>query len=487
MRRARRLLTAPSAALAVLVLSSGLSSGCLHPAPYAAPAAPTAETFKEDPLWKAAEPRDEAVRGDWWELYADAELSELERQIDVSNQNLKAAEARFAEARASLRVTRANLYPQVTATPSVAVVQPSGSRGISSFHDVYGDILLPGQVSYEVDAWGRIRGTVNASTALAQASAADLETARLSLHAELAVDYFGLQAVDREKQLLDDAVQSYEQALQLTNNRFQGGIASAADVALAETQLETTRAEAVDVTIQRAELEHAIAALVGQPAPAFSIALSPITALPPDVPAQVPSALLERRPDIAAAERRVAAASAEVGVTKAAWYPILTLSGTAGFEASSFGRLLTSTSTLWSLGPATALVTVFDAGRRHAVTAEAQASYDEAVATYRDTVLSAFREVEDQLATLTILAREAEIQDRATAAAERSLTQATNRYRGGLANYLEVTVAQAVALANERAGVGIELRRVAASVLLLKAAGGGWSPSSLALPPAGGK
>ena len=473
---------------ALVLLSVGLTTGCVRPAPYTAPSAPIASTFKEDPQWKAAEPRDEAIRGDWWELFGDPELSRLEPQIDVSNQNLKGAEARFDGARAALRVTRSSLYPQITATPSVAVVQPSGARAVgSSFHDVYGDIVLPGQISYEVDAWGRIRGEVNASTALAQASSADLETARLSLHAELAVDYFALQAVDREKQLLDAAVQSYEQALQLTNNRFQGGIASAADVALAETQLETTRAQAVDITIQRAELEHAIAALVGEPASTFSIALSPITALPPEVPAQVPSILLERRPDVAAAERRVAAASAEVGVTKAAWYPIVTLSGAVGFAASSFGRLLTSTATLWSVGPATALVTVFDAGRRHAATAQAQAAYDEAIASYQETVLAAFREVEDQLAALTILAGESEIQDRATAASERSLTQATNRYRGGLASYLEVTVAQAVALANQRAGVDIQMRRISASVLLLKAAGGGWDPATLAQPMAGGK
>jgi NodT family efflux transporter outer membrane factor (OMF) lipoprotein len=468
------------AAVAGLVLA--LFSACAHPSPYTRPTAPSADAFKESLEWKAATPSDEAGRGDWWELFGDPELSRLERQIDVSNQNLKAAEARFAEARAAVRATRASLYPQVAAAPAATASRPSGNKATSSFHDVYGDILLPVDVSYEVDAWGRIHGAVNAIVAEAQASAADLETARLSLHAELAVDYFELQGIDRERQLLDEAVRNYEQTLQLTNNRFQGGIASLADVALAETQLETTRALAMDEGVERAALEHAIAVLVGEPASAFALQESPIRAASPTVPPQVPSVLLERRPDVAASERRVAAASAQAGVAHAALFPIVTLSGAAGFESSGFGRLLSATSTLWSLGPA-ALVTVFDGGRRHAVAAQAQAAYDEAVATYRQTVLSAFRDVEDQLAALTILKSEAEIQDRAVAAAQRSLEQATNRYRGGLASYLEVTAAQTAALTNQRAAVSIELRQVSASVLLLKSTGGGWT-QPVSPPPA---
>jgi NodT family efflux transporter outer membrane factor (OMF) lipoprotein len=451
-----------------------LCAGCAHPPPYTPPTAPAAATFKENDEWKVAAPSDELVRGDWWALFGDSRLADLEQQIDVSNQTLKVAEARFTEARASVRIVRSALYPTVTAVPSVAVVQPSGNRAIASFHDVYGDILLPADVSYEVDAWGRVRGVVNANLAQAQASAADLETVRLSLHAELASDYFALQGLDRERELLDQAVATYEQALQLTNNRFQGGIASLADVALAETQLESTRALAVDEDVERAALEHAIAALIGVPASAFSLARAPIAALPATVPPALPSTLLERRPDIAAAERRVAAASAQVGVTKAAWYPVISLSGTAGLESNTLGKLLSTTSTLWSAGPA-ALVTVFDAGRRRAITAQAQGAYDEAVANYRATVLAAFRDVEDQLSTLTILATESDIQKRATAAAERSLEQATNRYRGGLASYLEVTVAQTAALTNQRTAVSIDIRRVSASVQLLKAIGGGWS------------
>jgi len=341
-------------------------------------------------------------------------------------------------------------------------------------------------VSYEADAWGRIHSAVSASVASAQASAADVETARLSLHAELALDYFMLQGIDRDKALLDQAVASYEQALELTRNRFQGGLASQADVAFAETQLETTRAQAVDVDVERAALEHAVAVLVGQTASTFSLAVSPLTVAPPEVPPEVPSTLLERRPDIAAAERRVAAANAQVGVATAAFYPVLTLSGTAGLESSSFRNLLTATSALWSAGPA-ALVTIFDAGRRRAVTDQARAAYDQAVASYRDAVLSAFRDVEDQLAALRILAEEAQVQDRATDAAERSLALATNRYRGGIVSYLEVITAQSAALANERAGAAILVRRVAASVLLLKSLGGGWDASMLPQSIAGGK
>ncbi len=334
-------------------------------------------------------------------------------------------------------------------------------------------------MSYEADVWGRIRYAVEASRTNAQASQADLETARLSLHAELAIDYFGLRGIDREKQLLDSAVESYERALDLTQNRFRGGIASQADVALAETQLETTRAQAVDVEVERAALEHAIAVLVGRPATDFLLAAAESATQPPAVPVTVPSALLERRPDIAAAERRVASASAQVGMTTAALYPIISLSGVIGFESSSFGSWLAAASNFWSIGP-TALINVFDAGKRRSAVDQARANFDEASAVYRASVLEAFREVEDQLAALRVLDEEAAIQQRAVDAAERSLAQANLRYRGGLASYLEVTVAQAVALNNERTAVDILTRRLNASVLLLKGIGGGWQASTLA-------
>jgi len=320
---------------------------------------------------------------------------------------------------------------------------------------------------------------LDVARASAQASAADVESARLSIHAELATDYFTLRGLDREQQLLNDTVAAYEQALRLTQERFRGGIASQADVAQAETQLETTRAQAVDLTAGRQTVEHAVAVLVGQPASTFSIAVSPQPAEPPPtVPVAVPTQLLERRPDIAAAERRVAAASAQIGVATAAYYPILTLSGLAGFESSAFGTFLAGASNFWAVGP-TLLINVFDAGRRRAVKEQAIGAHNQATANYREAVLSAFREVEDQLSTLRVLDDEARVQANAVAASERSLTLATNRYRGGVASYLEVITAQGFALANERTAVDIATRRMTATVLLLKGLGGGWDVSTL--------
>ena len=461
-------------AIALLLV---LVSGCAPRTKYAAPAVETPATFKENANWKAAQPSDAVARGSWWELLGDADLNALERRIDISNQTLKGAEARFAEARALVRGNHSRLYPTVDATPAIARTQPSRNRAIGGIAGRYADIVLPVDASYEADVWGRIRGTLAVSRLSAQATAADLEAARLSIHAELAVDYFSMRGIDGERQLLASAVDAFEKALELTQNRFRGGIASQADVALAETQLEATRAQAVDIEVERAALEHAIAVLVGQPASTFALATRPLDTTPPDVPAAVPSVLLERRPDIAAGERRVAAANAQVGVATAAFFPVLTLSAAAGFESSTFGNVLAGASSFWTLGPALA-VNAFDAGRRRAAADQARAAYDEAAAAYRESVLAAFREVEDQLAAVRILSQEADIQNRAVDAAQRSLLQANNRYRGGLVSYLEVTSAQSVALANERAAVGILTRRLTASVLLLKGLGGGWAATS---------
>ena len=455
-------------AIALLVISA-----CAPKTVYVTPTVDIAPAFRENADWKPAQPADETLRGDWWELFGDPDLNALEAQIDVSSQTLKAAAAQLAQARALVRGNRAALFPTVDLAPSATRAQPSGNRPASTGHQAANDFLVPVDVTYEADVWGRIRGTISASRAAAQASAADLETARLSLHAELASDYFTLRGIDRDRQLLDEAVSSFEKALELTQNRFRGGIASQADVALAETVLETTKAEAVDVGVARSSLEHAIAVLIGKPASTFSVGVKPMSDTPPSVPTGLPSELLERRPDIAAAERRVAAANAQLGVATAAFYPRLLLSGAAGFESSPLGSLLTGTSSFWTIGP-TLLVNVFDGGRRRAVSDQARAEQDEATAVYRQAVLVAFQEVEDQLAALRILDDEASIQRRAVDAAERSLMQATNRYRGGLANYLEVTSAQNAALVNQRTAAGILTRRMNASVLLLKGLGGGW-------------
>jgi NodT family efflux transporter outer membrane factor (OMF) lipoprotein len=458
------------------------TAACAPTVKYVRPVAEVAPAFKENANWKTAQPSDTELRGNWWELFGDARLNALEPQIDVSNQNLKAAEAQFTQARAIVRATRSNLFPTITADPTIVRARQSANRAAGSIQGSYGDLLLPADISYEADVWGRIRNAVNASRFDAQASAADLEAARLSVHAELAVDYFSLRGLERDQELLDSAVVAFERALDLTQSRFRGGIVSDADVALAETQLETTRAQAVDLGIERAALEHAIAVLIGQPASTFALAPGPLQGTPPAVPAGVPSALLERRPDIAAAERRVAAANSQVGVATAAFYPILTLSGAGGFESSSLGNWFATASNFWTIGPA-ALITVFDAGRRHAVADEARAAYAGAAAAYRQSVLSAFREVEDQLAALRVLDEEAVVQKRAVDAAERSLTQATNRYRGGLASYLEVTSAQSVALEDERVAAGVITRQMTASVLLMKALGGGWQAATLPQVP----
>jgi len=462
----------------VVAVTCAVAAGCAPKRDYAPPVARVTPTYKELENWKPAQPRDTDVRGAWWDLFGDPVLAALESRIDISNQTLKVAEAQFAQARAAVRGARANRYPQVIAAPGITVTNPSANRATTTFHDTFADFVLPLEASYEADLWGRLRGIVETSRTAAQATAADLESARLSLHAELAIDYFALRGLDREQQILASAVEAFTQALDLTQNRFRGGLSSGADVAQAETQLETTRVQAVDIGVERAALEHAIALLVGEPAGAFQLPPSPLAAPPPDVPVGVPSELLERRSDIAAAERRVASAFSQVGVTQSAYYPVLTLSGAIGFEASSFGSWLTTASSFWSAGPA-ALVNVLDFGRRRAANEQARAGFDVASAAYRETVLTAFREVEDQLAALRVLEQEATIQDRALAAARRSLTLATNRYRGGVASYLEVITAQSFALGNERAAVNLQTRRMTTSVLLLKALGGDWRAAAL--------
>jgi len=333
-------------------------------------------------------------------------------------------------------------------------------------------------MSYEIDLWGRVRRTVASARREAEATAADLETARLSLQAELAMDYVELRAADAQQQLLDETVRAFEAALKLTTNRFEGGAAPKSDVAQAQTQLDTTRAQATDVAVQRTQFEHAIATLIGKPPAAFSLPARPLTTLPPGVPTGLPSELLERRPDIAAAERRVAEANEQIGIAKAAYYPTVVLNASIGFEGSSFGNLLNASSLFWSVG-ASITQLIFDGGRRRATSEATRANYDATVAAYRQTTLSAFQQVEDNLAALRILEQEAQQQRRAVESAQLSLQLFTNRYRGGVDNYLQVITAQAVTLANQRTDIDILRRRMDASVLLVKAVGGGWDASAL--------
>jgi len=456
-----------------------LLAGCAVGPRYARPSMPTPPVYKETPEnWKQAQPSDQLIRGKWWEIYQDAELNALEEKIDVSNQTLKAAQAQFMQARALVRFNRANYYPTVTAGASASRNRLSENRPLSSSTTNYTDLVLPIDVSYEPDLWGRVRHTVEAARANAQASAADLEAVGLSLHAELALDYFQARALDSEIQLLQSTVAAYQKALDLTENRYQGGIASQVDVAQAQTQLETTRAQAIDLEAQRAQFEHAIAVLTGLAPSGFTLPPVALHATPPATPPGLPSDLLERRPDIAAAERSIAAANAQIGVAKAAYFPALTLNASGGFEGTSITNWLSGPSGFAAAGLA-ALETVFDAGSRRAVSDQAVAAYDQSVANYRQNVLTAFQEVEDNLAALRILEEEAKTEDAAVAAAEHSLALSTNRYRGGVATYLEVITAQSAALSDERTAVEISGRRMMDSVLLIKALGGGWNVANL--------
>lgn len=456
--------------VAVLVATSACSLGPR----YVRPDVPVPDAFREAGEWKPVEPADELPRGRWWEIFGDPQLNMLEERLSVSNQTLKAAEAQFAQARALVGTTRAGYFPQVGGGLPVTTTSQSENRPNPSMDARFTDYLLRADVSYEADVWGRVRATVSASRASAQAAAGDLGAVNLTLHAELAADYLLLRALDAERQMVESAVAGYQRALELTTNRYEGGLASALDVAQAETQLEGTRAQAIDLQIRRAQLEHAMAVLVGEPASSFSLVPAPLTVPVPAVPAVVPSSLLERRPDIAAAERRVVAANVQLGITKAAYYPLLNLGGALGFEASSPNTWLKAASGLWTFAPSLAL-SLFDGGRRRSASAQARAFYDRTVAVYRETTLNAFKEVEDNLAALRILEEESRIQQAAVAAAQRALTHATNRYTGGISTYLEVISAQSALLANQRVAVGVAARRLTASVLLVKALGGGWS------------
>jgi NodT family efflux transporter outer membrane factor (OMF) lipoprotein len=412
-------------------------------------------------------------------MFGNAELNSLEAKVNVSNQLLKAAEARFREARTLILQNRAGLYPTVSTGLSVTVNRLSQSTSTTRL-GTYGQYTLPIDINYEFDVWGRIRRAIAAAREETQATAADLETARLSLHSELAVDYFELRSLDAQKQLLDDTITAYQKALELTQNRYDGGLGTRAEVAQAKTQLETTRAQAIGVTVTRAGFQHAIAVLTGSAPEELSLAFGSLNSKPPVIPGSVPSQLLERRPDIAAAERRVAEANEQIGIARTAFFPTLLLTAVGGFAGSTPVNWLTWPSRLWAVGPSVTQL-VFDGGRRRAVSESATAAYDEFVANYREAVLEAFQQVEDNLAALRILEEQSQAQRAAVEAAQQSLELSLNRYKGGLVTYLEVTAAQTIALQNQITEVDILRRRMDASVLLIKALGGGWDTSKL--PP----
>ena len=507
-----------SVLLALIVAAAMLLAGCNPRPKYNIPSVPIAPTFKEIPDkfkevdgWKIAEPNDGVIRGKWWEMYGDTELSSLEEQVNVSNQNIALAVATFRAARALVLEARSQYFPTVSASPSATVARPSASGGRSANgntttttgggtgggtggstgtgsnattgggNKIITDFSLPVDASWVPDLFSRVRNQVAANAYSAQASAADVENVRLTMQSELASDYFQLQGQDAQIELLESVVAAYQKALELTTVLFETGIDSEEDVSQARTQLETAKAQLIDLGVQRALLEHAIAVLTGQTPSSFSLQRKSLNAKPPAIPVGLPTQLLERRPDIAATERRMASANAQIGVTKAAFYPSLNLSLSGGLQASSIGSLFSLPSAFWSLG-STLTQVLFDGGLRRAQTEESNAIYDETVATYRQTVLSAFQAVEDNLSSLRIQSQELLQQQIAIKSAQRTLELANDRYKLGIDSYLNVITAQTTLYTNQRTEVTIRTNEMVSSVQLVMALGGGWDASQLPAP-----
>jgi len=476
-------------ALAALFCAALVLQGCDFAPNYNKPPVQAPASFKEvtpDDLkkmdgWKVAQPQDTALHGKWWELFNDPELNKLEEQVNLSNQTIAASFANFMAARAIVREARSQYYPTVSAGVGVTrqhAPATSVSSTASSSGRTFASFSLPFEATWTPDLWGRVRNTVRADVYNAQVSAADLENVRLTEQAELAVDYYELRGQDSLKQLLDSTVVAFQQSLDLTKALYETGIDSEESVAQAENQLNTTRAEDTNLGIARAQFEHAIALLTGQSASAFSVPVEPLKAAPPAIPFGVPSELLERRPDIAAAERQMASANALIGVARAAYYPTVTLGASGGFQSTEISQWFTWPSRVWSVGP-TVSETIFDAGLRRATVEQYRAQYDGTVATYRGTVLTAFQQVEDNLASLRILSQEIQEQDQAVSSAQRVLVLATDRYRLGIDPYLNVITAQTSLLSNQQTAVDLRMQQITASVQLIEALGGGWDASQL--------
>ena len=446
----------------------------------------TPAEFKDTEGWKVAQPKDDALRGKWWEIFNNPELNALEEKVNVSNQTIASAAAAFFAARALVKEARAQLFPTVTTNPAITVQRPSatlggGSSSTTSSRGTFTDYTLPFDATWQPDLFGRVRNTVRAAAYGAKASAADLENTRLTIQADVVADYFQLRGQDSLRELLDATVIAFQESLDLTTALYETGIDSEESVRQAETLLEATKAQAAALGIQRAQFEHAIAMLTGQPASTFSIPVEPLKTPPPAIPFGVPSQLLERRPDIAAAERLMAQANAQIGIARAAYFPTVTLTAIAGFESTSFASWFTWPSRFFSMGPSVA-ETLFDAGLRRATVMQFRAQYDETVANYRQAVLTAFQQVEDNLASLRILSVEIEHQDAAVVAAGRTLTLALDRYKLGIDPYLNVITAQSALLSNKQTAVNLRIQQMTASEGLIQALGGGWDASQLPSP-----
>ena len=470
-------------------------AGCMVGPKYKTPSVPTApnfketspsadsSAFKEDADWQTANPQDAIPRGDWWTLFHDEGLNALEPQVADANQTLKIADANLRAARANLRVQNASRFPTVGINPFLGGERDSANQpyfNATNANNGEGNLQLPLQLNYEVDLWGAVRRNVTAARAQSQATAADRETALLSLQAEVAMDYFELRAADAQQKLLNDTVAQYAEAVRITNDRYLGGVAVKSDLTQAQTQLQDAKVQAEDVAIARAQYEHAIAILIGKPPASFSLPPSPLplSVSPPVLPPGLPSQLLERRPDIAAAERRTASANEQIGIARAAYFPSLNIGATAGQASTSFASLFERSSFIYALGP-TIGETFFDGGRRRGLSEQALANYDSTTANYRQTVLTAYQQVEDNLVALRVLSHEQEQQRQATASAVESERIFNNRYVGGVDTYLQVITAQTSALQNQRNDIDILRRRMDASVLLIKVLGGGWDRTQL--------
>ena len=477
----------PIATVALVLLS-----GCMVGPKYSKPSVPMAPgykesppaSFKEDDGWKVSQPSDAQLKGNWWELFGDPQLNALEARVEGANQTLKMADANFRAARANIGFYRASEAPTIGVAPSISTVRDSANQPYLSkniINNGSGDFVLPLELDYEIDLWGRIHRQVTAAREQAQASAADLANTRLSLQAELAIDYMEVRSADAQIKLLSDTVKAYTDAVNLTSDRYEGGVSPLSDLTEARTQLDSARVIETDISVMRAQYEHAIAILIGVPPARFTLAPTPLNLDPPkmpDIPGTLPSQLLERRPDIALSERQMAAANEQIGIAQAAFYPTLSLSAVAGLEGTSAVNWLTWPSRFWAVGP-TFSETLFDAGRRRAVRTTASANYDATVANYRQTTLTAFQQVEDNLAALRILEVEAQQQHESTDSAEQSLDLSQNRYEGGADSYLQVIIWQTAALNDERNDIDIMRRRMEASVILIKALGGGWNTGQL--------
>jgi len=483
----------PRAAIAGLA-GLGLLAGCMVGPDYKRPAAPTPAAFKEQGDWKPAQPQDEAPRGAWWSIYKDPLLDQLERQIDIDNQTLKAAEAAYRETVAVVAQARAALFPTATATLSersskgsgaaTTTIPTAGGTGVTSTAVSAGGTTirstdtLTGSASWSPDVWGLVRRTIESDVANAQASAANLAAARLSAQGALATAYLQLRIEDELKRLLDSTAEAYARSLQIVRNQYAVGVAQRSDVAQAETQLESTQAQAINTGVLRGQLEHAIAILIGLPPASFSIDPEPLELGVPEIPVGLPSTLLERRPDVAGAERQMQAASAQIGVQIAAYYPNFTITSSVSYSGSILARLIQSPNQFWSVGPAVALP-LLDFGSRNAQVVEARATYDQAVANYRQTALTSFQQVEDQLVALRVLAAQAKVQDAAVASAREAERLIFNQYRAGTVAYTSVVVAQTATLSNAETALTVRESRLTASVALLQSLGGGWDGTQL--------